>query len=223
MRLFLIRHGQSHANARRDLVVKPAQMNAALNATGKAQAQAMANWMVAKVPNPDILFTSSLNRTRQTAAFLEAGYGIDAIADHRLREGGYCYQDGTPIPDELLPMKKEIDFHLDPYLPYAPEPVGVEAYMDVRRRVADFLEEQLAARAGKTVVVVMHGWVLNAFVDVIMNIPPHRRCFIFSDYTAISYFEFVGAQRFGPWRVHFIAQTPHLEVFAEGLTPGEEI
>ncbi len=217
MHLFLIRHGQSHANKRRDLVRTSAQMNAPLTDLGHTQAESMATWMKSKVTTLDALYSSTLLRARETAAQLERAYGMQAVLDDRVREGGYCYSSGKPIEDDLLPMNKHADYHRKPFTPFAAEPEGVESFFDMRQRVGSFLHMLLETHPGEVVAVVNHGWVVNTFMDLIFNVGSYRRCYLNNDYTAISYFEYVGDHPRGPWQVHFIAQTPHLEVFADGF------
>jgi probable phosphoglycerate mutase len=173
--------------------------------------------MFAKVPEIDAIYTSSLVRAMETAAPLEKLYRIDVVADHRLREGGYCYSTGEPIEDELLPIKKVVNFHADPFTPFASYPAGVECFNDVRTRVGSFICYLIEKHRNQTVVVINHGWVLNAFLDHVFNVGSYRSVDIYAENTSISYLEYVHPYRMGPWRVYFIAQTPHLEVFADGL------
>ncbi|NIP93232.1 MAG: histidine phosphatase family protein, partial [Akkermansiaceae bacterium] len=52
---------------------------------GHAQAKDLAEWLHGKVPQVEAIYTSSLNRTRETAVPLEEIYGLSAVVDHRLR------------------------------------------------------------------------------------------------------------------------------------------
>ena len=217
MRLLLIRHGESESNAHWDEIVQSAQLNAHLTETGREQAQKLANWMLAKVPKIDALYTSSLHRTIETAVPLEAVYQIKPIVDHRIREGGYSYDTGAPIEDDLLPIHKLVNFHADPFSPFASIPPGVESYNDLRTRVGHFITDLVGKHAQQTVVVVLHGWVLNAFLDHVFNVGSYRSAHLFAENTSITFLEYVHPYRMGPWRVYFVAQTPHLDVFPNGL------
>ena len=219
MRLFLVRHGESETNAHWDQVVESSQLNSQLTETGYDQVQKMADWMANKVPEVDTIYTSSLQRTIETAAPLEAHYQIKARVDHRIREGGYCYSSGAPIEDDLLPIHKLVNFHADPFSPFAAHPTGVESYNDLRTRVGNFIQNLVEKCAKQTVIVVTHGWTLNAFLDHIFNVGSHRSAYIFAENTSITYLEYVHPYRIGPWRVYFVAQTPHLETLSGGLKP----
>lgn len=63
----------------------------------------------------------------------------------------------------------------------------------------------------QTVLVVIHGWTTNAFLDILMNVGSYRRCYALVEYTALSHFEFVGeGHEFGPWWMYYVAQSEHL-------------
>ncbi len=217
MRLFLIRHGESESNANWDQVVESSQLNAHLTEVGREQAKKLGEWMSENIPHVDVIYTSSLHRTIETAAHLEKVYGLKSIIDHRIREGGYSYRSGAPIEDELLPIHKQDNFHADPFSPFASHPPGVESFNDLRTRVGNFIQDVIKKHSGQTVVVVMHGWVLNAFLDHVFNVGSHRSADIYAQNTSITYLEYVHPFRKGPWRVYFVAQTPHMEVFPNGL------
>ncbi|MCB2179649.1 histidine phosphatase family protein [bacterium] len=217
MRLFLVRHGQSETNVRWDNITENRQMNARLTETGRYQAQKLAEWMKRKIPQADALYASSLYRTRETVEPMETAYGMTAKIDHRIREGGYCYNTGAPIEDDLLPIKKNANFHADPYIPYAFSPEGVESYNDLRTRTGKFLLQLIENHLNQTVIVVTHGWTLNAFMDHVFNVGMFRNAYINAENTSITYVEYLRPYQREPWRVHFIAQTPHLEVFPDGF------
>ena len=99
MRLFLIRHGQSETNVRWDNIVRSRQMNSHLTAEGQEQARRLADWLHARVPRVDAIYSSSLHRAWETAIPLGEIYRQTVLADHRIREGGYNYTNGEPIED----------------------------------------------------------------------------------------------------------------------------
>lgn len=221
MRLFLIRHGESETNAHWDQVEESAQLNSRLTERGLDQAQKLAGWLIKKVPKVDAIYTSSLKRTIETAAPLVDYYQIDPVIDDRIREGGYSYSSGEPIEDDLLPIHKLVNFHADPFTPFASQPPGVESFNDLRTRVGYFLTHLIETHRNQTVIVVTHGWVLNAFLDHIFNVGTYRSVDIFAHNSSITYLEYVHPYRMGPWRLYFVAQTPHLDVFPDGFNFGE--
>jgi broad specificity phosphatase PhoE len=210
MQLFLIRHGQSWTNVHWREIKHNHQLNSHLTEEGQDQAQKLADWMKSAVPQMDCIYTSTLHRTLETAVPLEAVYDQKAVFDHRLREGGYCYASGEPIPDEVLPIRKRVDFHAEPFTPFEGDPPGVESYNDLRNRVGQFLTEIIEKHNGDNIAVVTHGWTLNAFTDVIFNIGAYRSVLLDFENTSVSWFEYRPEDVKGPWRMHFLARTPHL-------------
>ena len=219
MRLFLIRHGQSETNVRWDNIVEGRQLNSHLTEVGQEQARKLADWLHTKVPFVDAIYASSLHRARETAVPLEAVYITKAVPDDRIREGGYNYNTGEPIEDDLLPIQKNANFHTHPYRPLAKAPDGVESYNDLRTRTGQFLTEMIEKHLNQTVLAIIHGWTMNAFIDSIFNIGLYRSAYVNIDNTAITYVEYVTGTEFENWRVHFVGQTPHLDVFPGGLAP----
>jgi probable phosphoglycerate mutase len=217
MQLFLIRHGESWTNVNWRQVTDGAQLNSHLTKKGQNQARKLAAWMKKAVPAVDHLYTSTLHRTMETAVPIESVFGMKAIPDDRLREGGYSYASGEPIPDELLPIYKRVDFHLDPFSPYDTHPEGVESYDQLRGRVGNFLVETIAQHEDETVVVVTHGWTVNAFVDVVFNVPQRRSVMVDAGNTSVTWLTYQPEKPKGPWRLHFLAAMPHLETDDEDV------
>jgi probable phosphoglycerate mutase len=217
MRLFIVRHGESQSNAHWDHVKQPADLNSPLTDLGSQQAEKLAVWMQANIEQINLVFTSSLLRAEQTARPIADAYKLPLQIDHRLREGGYNYADGIPIPDDKLPMDKSVDFHKLPYQPFDPSMKNCESYGQLKERVAEFLDELLENHPDETIVVVTHGWTINAMFDVIFSGCSLRQCYFQVDNTAISYFEYRPEWKLGPWYAYFVAQTPHLPFYSEGI------
>ncbi|MFN2144747.1 MAG: histidine phosphatase family protein, partial [Anaerolineales bacterium] len=103
-----------------------------------------------------------------------------------------------------------VDFHAEPFTPFESEPPGVESFNDLRNRVGHFLTDMIAGHQDETVAVITHGWTLNAFADVIFNIGAYRSVLLDFENTSVSWFEYRPEDSRGPWRMHFLARTPHL-------------
>jgi broad specificity phosphatase PhoE len=217
MRLFIIRHGESQSNANWGNVKNPADLNSLLTELGENQAEKLAAWMKSKINKVDVVMASSLIRAGQTAKPIAEAYGLEVAQDHRLREGGYSYSDGRPIPDDLLPMNKRLDWHTLPYEPFDPSVKGCESYSELKFRVGAFLDEIVETQVGKTIVAVTHGWTMNAFFDVLFTTCVHRQCYIRIENTALSFIEYNPDWELGPWFVHFLLQTPHMELYPNGI------
>lgn len=217
MKLFIIRHGESQTNNNLDKVKKPAEMNSNLTEWGENQAEMLAAWMKAKIKKVDLIYSSSLIRAQQTTRPIAEAYGLKIRQDHRLRESGYNFSDSSPMPDDLLPINKMIDWHTLPFASFDDNVVGCESFMEVKERMASFLDEMIDTHFAKTIVVVTHRWAMNAVFDVIFNTCMFRQCFYQVENTAISYLEYNPEWKLGPWYAHFLGQTPHLEFYPDGI------
>jgi probable phosphoglycerate mutase len=217
MRLFIIRHGESTSNADREGIKQPSDMNSSLTELGVEQAEKLTVWMKSKINNVDQIYSSSLKRAQQTAAPIASAYQLPIELSHRIREGGYNFSDGSPIPDDQLPMFKMIDWHTRPFDPFDDKLEDCESYADLKERVSQFLDFIIEDHPDKTIVVVTHGWTINAFSDVIFKNCAFRQCFFHIENTSISFFEYDQDMEYGPWYAHIISQTPHLEFFPVGI------
>lgn len=95
-RLVLVRHAESRWNAERRV---QGQRCAGLSEFGHAQAEVAAAALAATFPHAQIV-TSDLQRTRETASYLETALGTQARQDARLRERNFGEWEGW-TPDEV--------------------------------------------------------------------------------------------------------------------------
>ena len=144
-----------------------------LSEDGRRQAQALASWL-ADEPI-DAIWSSPMRRARETAAPLEEATGLLAEIDVDLRE--FDADEVHYIPMEELttddPRWRELIARLG-----SPEKF---AFRDV---AAAAVERIVAANPGRTVVVVCHGGVVNAYLSSILHID--RPLFFEPTYTSIS-------------------------------------
>ncbi len=100
MHLILIRHGQSHVNLDD---WDGGYIDTGLTSLGQRQSERLARW-IAEHMRADVLYTSTMARSLETAAYLAKALKLEARPDDRLREFGNCYADGTPVPAEAMPI-----------------------------------------------------------------------------------------------------------------------
>ena len=213
MRLYIARHGESIANEKWPDYDNPAEMNGPLTERGRNQANALATWMKKEEISLDAIYASSMVRTKETAGFVSEAYNLPLKLSDLIREGSTAYWDHQPIPDEKLTVYQDNDFHKTPYLPFDRAVPDMESYAHLVIRVGKFLSELIAKHEDQTVLVVGHGWVKNAFVDIIFNVGPFRRCSVFPEFTALSSFNYQKSdEMYGPWAMKFINQSEHLAV-----------
>ncbi len=161
MRLILVRHGETEANAAE---ITEGHLPGKLSARGREQARRVAK-RLSTIPIVLIL-VSDLARTRETAEpIITAHPKTEVRYEPRLRERSFGEFEGSPYgavwkraeqasPDKLL---------------FRPE--GGESVYDFRERVKTYLSELIEAEKGKTVLLVTHGGVVAQALITLMRIP----------------------------------------------------
>lgn len=135
-----------------------------LTKLGELQAKHTGTWLREQFPNPDGFYTSYYTRTRATAARLYPGR--EPYVDERLAEAqrGIWHVMTRAEVERHMPWeirRREIEglFHH--------RPVGGENWPDVRLRVRSFNHMIHRRYAGRTIVVVTHGFWLLMWKSII--------------------------------------------------------
>ena len=153
--IVLVRHGRTEANAKGLLL---GRLDVALDGHGRAQAAAVA----AALPAPDLVVSSPLLRTRQTAE----AFGPVVEVDEAWIELDYGQWDGRPIgevPDEAwAAWRADSDF----------APPGGESLAALTARVHDALDDLAARLDGRRAVVVSHVSPVKAAVGWALDVGP---------------------------------------------------
>lgn len=165
MLLYIFRHGETDLN--RQGIVQGSGMDTELNAKGRAQAKAF--YERYKAVGFDLVVTSQLKRTQQTAApFLEQGLPWQARAD--LNEISWGEHEGhAPTPLHLARYHTMIEHwkngQLDASLP------GGESARQLLERVHRFVE-WVCQRPEQTILVATHGRTLRCLITVLKGWSP---------------------------------------------------
>lgn len=174
MRLIIIRHGQSVVNITRDFSTLP-NVDTELTKLGHKQAVALRDWMRENDITADALYSSTLVRTRQTAAYVAEALGMEPIFEDRIREIGSNYADGLPIAYDDMPRTfNPKPGYLVPFESRATAPERVESWMHFRARIGGFINHLIAEHTDQTVYLVAHGGVITAIFEHLFN-TGHRR------------------------------------------------
>jgi probable phosphoglycerate mutase len=174
--LVLVRHGETAWNREQRI---QGQLDTPLNDEGLRQARAAARavgadpsrWRLAPEPGraPPALASSDLLRCRQTAEPIAAALGLVPAFDARLRERAYGVFEGRTYPEVRRDMAdrferwlaRDPDFDVD----------GGESLRGFAARVEAALRELAAAHAGRTLVLVTHGGVLDVAHRLARGLP----------------------------------------------------
>ncbi len=208
MQLYLIRHGQSYVNL---ADWNGGNMDVGLTELGHRQAQALAGWLPDRLPAPDAVYCSTMQRARETMAPLSAAYNRPPTFDDRLREIGNNMYDHRPWPAGELPVRyAEYWASQRPFASITPGTPGGESMVHFRARVGQFLDEMVQQYPEGTVVALCHGGVIGHMLDIIFNVGPYRRCEVWTSNTGIAHFESVAQSNREQWRLHFHNRIEHL-------------
>lgn len=163
-RLILLRHGETLWNQENRI---QGHRDSSLNAKGLIQAEALAERLAGETF--DVLYSSDLGRARQTAECIAVRTGHAVTLDAGMRERNLGMLEGL--------TRTEVQaLHPDVYARYRTfgaeyiVPGGESAYQFITRVVVTF---SIIAReyAGRTVVAVTHGGVLDAMYRHVTRMP----------------------------------------------------
>ncbi len=166
--LLLIRHGETDDN--RALIFQ-GQQGRGLNDRGREQAERLAA-RLARAARPAAraaLYSSDLERARETAAILGRALGLTATLDVNLRETylgaweGLSYAEiAARFPDEYAAWRAGRDVKRGG---------AGETYAELGARVARAVDRIAAAHAGGVAIVVSHGAALKTFAARVLQVP----------------------------------------------------
>ena len=152
--LLFIRHGETDWNRQQRF---QGQIDVPLNATGMAQAARVAERLAAD--RHDALFSSDLQRARETAAPLGAAWRMPPLALPGFREQNFGVLEGLDVPTIQARhpdlWQRWLEHRADFALP------GGESLRQFHARVMAAVRELAAAHAGARLAVVTHGGVLD--------------------------------------------------------------
>lgn len=171
--LIVIRHGETDWNREQRF---QGQIDVPLNATGHAQVRRLARALAGE--RFDLLISSDLQRARDTAAPLQRPRAGAVTPLPGLREQSFGLLEGLDVPavKTRYPQLWEqwLRYDADDALP------GGESTRQFHARVLAAVRELALAHAGRTLVMVTHGGVLDMLWRTVHGLPLHgpRACAI---------------------------------------------
>lgn len=146
-----IRHGEAENNVQGKLDDGTNHHESHLTEKGEGQIRELAKKL--KENKPDIIFTSPVARTKETAEILSSHLGVEVIEDERLREVGVGKLNGKQ-EEKLDEVRQDNGWTVQ-------TPYSIEPYDHLRNRTHTFLTEVLEKYRGRKIAVVSHGDVLE--------------------------------------------------------------
>lgn len=154
--LYLIRHGESWPNVKP--IIGGMKGDEGLTPLGVSQAERLRDRLAESREIPaDVLIASTLPRARQTAEIIAPALGLPIIFDDDVQELNMGEADGLSHAAFAETFGRP-DFQRQPTRPVAP---GGESWSSFMLRVATALERIAEEHAGKHVVIVCHGGVID--------------------------------------------------------------
>jgi 2,3-bisphosphoglycerate-dependent phosphoglycerate mutase len=171
--LIFIRHGETDWNRQQRF---QGQIDVPLNPTGHEQARRLAQALAAE--RFDLLFSSDLQRARETAQPVQRAHAKPLLAQAALREQSFGVLEGMDVAGikarhpQLWAhwLRHDADYAL---------PEG-ESTRQFHARVVSAVRELATAHGDKTLVLVTHGGVLDMLWRTVHGLPLHgaRECAI---------------------------------------------
>jgi len=144
---YLLRHGEAISNTKNIISCWPEKFSVPLTEEGKEQIKKAA--VKLKKKKIDLIFSSDLLRTKQTAKIVSKELEIPVKYDKRLREYNAGIFNGGPI-EELKNFFKTEEERL------VKKPPKGETYQEIVKRVTNFLNEMKEKYSSKNILVVSH-------------------------------------------------------------------
>ena len=154
-RIVAIRHGETAWNI--DTRIQ-GQLDVGLNANGRWQAQRVGH-ALADEPIAAI-YTSDLQRARDTALSISQATSVALQTHESLRERGFGFFEGKTFAQIALTWPEAAVRWQKREPAYAPEGGG-ESLIAFRIRITDAVNQLAAQHAGQQIVLVAHGGVMD--------------------------------------------------------------
>ncbi|OGZ78798.1 MAG: hypothetical protein A2528_00735 [Candidatus Staskawiczbacteria bacterium RIFOXYD2_FULL_37_9] len=147
---YILRHGEAKSNVENIVSCWPEKFKNPLTENGKEKIKEAAGQL--KNKNINLIFSSDLLRTKETAEIAGKILGVKVKFDKRLREIGFGTFNSKPADDFENYFHNFSDLK-DRIKNGAPKG---ENYKDVSKRVFDFLREINKKYKGKNILIVSH-------------------------------------------------------------------
>jgi broad specificity phosphatase PhoE/ribonuclease HI len=166
--LILVRHGETPHTADKKFSGHGGD-DPGLNADGRAQVTAVAEWLAPLADEIDVLVSSPLKRTRETAEIIAEVLGKDVGIEDGLAEAAFGTWDGLTFAEVQEKHPDDLEAWLGG-LDVAPTGGG-ESFVEVDRRVRRTRDRLIGAHGGKTILAVSHVTPIKVLVKLALDAP----------------------------------------------------
>jgi isoleucyl-tRNA synthetase len=143
---YVCRHGEAENNTK-NVISSKASNQHHLTSTGKIQAQNAGKWLLDK--KIDLVFVSPFLRTKETADIISRVIGVNNVTvDERLSEVNTGIWDGKDFNEYVKNFAHANRF--------TQTPEGGENFVDIKKRMGDFIYDMENKYKGKNILIVSH-------------------------------------------------------------------
>lgn len=198
-KIIIVRHGQTNWNI---LGKVQGQEDIELNEIGKEQAKKLASKLTKE--KIDIIYTSDLKRSYQTAKIISDTINSNIIIDKNLREIHFGNWQGLTLTNIKKDFKKEyIIWRTEPHKLNLP---GAEKLIEVQERMKKIINNVLRSE-NQNILIVSHATAIKTLILGILDLDLAKFNNIKIDNTSISIIEYHST---GPI-IKLLNDTCHLE------------
>jgi broad specificity phosphatase PhoE len=163
---YLLRHGEARSNKIRIFSSYPEKFHNPLTNYGKNQIEKLAQKF--KKEKIDLIFSSDLLRTKQTAEIVAKQLKLKINFDRRLREINFGAFNNQAEDGWVCFFENEKE-------KYTKRPKNGENFRDVRKRSLEFLKFINGKYKNKKILIVSHGGNLFELYGIIKNLKEDER------------------------------------------------
>lgn len=167
--LVLVRHGVTAHTTEKRFSGGLASANPGLSEEGRAQIQAVADWLAPVAERIDAVVASPVRRTRESAELLAAALGQSVVEEPGFAEMEFGAWDGLTFGEVAEQHADDLESWLGS-VDAVPGGHG-ESFRHVEERVLAALGRVLETHAGRTVVVVSHVTPIKTLVAHTLDAP----------------------------------------------------
>jgi len=147
-KLFLVRHGEAENNVKRIILSHPEPNKNPLTEKGQNQIEELAGYLEDK--KIEVIFSSPIQRTVETAEIISKKTGAGIVIDARLTEVECGKLEGTDWDSFIKLYPKMLN-------PGRTDSNGMEGLEDIQDRLNSFIDDLNEKYQGKNIVIVSHG------------------------------------------------------------------
>ena len=186
-RILLFRHGET-ANSKE--VCFNGHYDVGLSERGQKQ---FLHWAdILKQDNLKAIYSSDLQRTRNSAQCIADKHGLEPITFPELRELSFGSWEGMSFTEVEATYPGEMKQRMQNIATFQAD--GGETYPQLQARVIPKYEEILARHSNDQIVMVCHGGVNRIILAHLLGIPVGRIFRIHQDYAALNIIQYYGKE-----------------------------